>query len=115
MGNTPVNDSLERAAYNGYRVTHEPNDGGPYYVTHDEWSDQDHDAWRNSVGWVLHFGLGGADIDRIITHLKFYKNHLEDMEAVGALETNLPIDGSSATSYSAEVGDILDKLQGRLK
>lgn len=111
---TPTNKSIGQATYNGYRLNAEPEDGGPEYLTADEWPAQDQEAWDNAARWALHFGLGGVSVEDIVKHLEAYRDLLESMESTGYLEVGLPISDTDATSYSGEVRAVLDSLGTRL-
>lgn len=117
-GNAPVNDSRGHATYNGFRVAGEPDDGGPNYLTRDNWNELTADekaSWDNAATWALHHGLGGADVETIISQLTGYRDMLAALESGGTLDVGLPISRTSATSYSAAVQETLDALDRRLK
>lgn len=111
----PGVESVGSAAYQGYRVAHEPADGGPYYTTEDLWdTTEDHAAWDNAARWVLYHGLGGVDPEQITSALDNYAELLASLESTGALEVGLPIAGSDAESYSAGIRRLSESLKSRV-
>lgn len=110
----PGVESVGSAAYQGYRVAHEADDGGPYYTTEDLWDTEDHAAWDNAARWVLHHGLGGVDPEQITSALDNYAELLASLESTGALEVGLPIAGSDAESYSAGIRRLSESLKSRV-
>lgn len=53
-------------------------------------------------------GLPHKEADSLIRHLENYKSFVETMESRGQLDTDLPIEDSSRTSYSETIEDSIE-------